>query len=67
MRNFDAVALLLIVMFVLTAGYFEDHGPWCFGNGPRIGVVDDNGMMIVAPPRPPRAPRPPVPPAFPHF
>jgi len=66
-RNFDAVALFFIVVIVLMAGFFEDHGPWCFRGGPRIGVVDDSGFMIVAPPVAPRPPRPPAPPAFPHF
>ena len=68
-RNFDAFALFLIVMFVLMAGFFEDHGPWCFRGGPRVGVVDDSGFMIVAPhaPAPPALPKLPALPALPRL
>jgi len=63
-RNVDAVALVFIVVVVLFFGFVADHGPWCFANGVRVGVVDDHGFRIVAPPMP-RAPRMPVPPRMP--
>jgi hypothetical protein len=60
-RNVDAVALFFIVVIVLASGYFMDHGPWCMANGLRIGVINEHGFMVVAPP----VPRPPAPPAMP--
>jgi hypothetical protein len=66
-RNVDAVAVFLIVIVVLVGGYFADHGPWCLANGMRIGVMDDSGIMVVAPPRVPTPPRPPAMPALPQM
>ena len=60
-RNVDAVALFFIVVIVLVSGYFIDHGPLCVANGVRIGVIDEHGIMVVAP----RIPKPPAPPAMP--
>ncbi len=56
-RNVDAFALFFIVIVMLVSGYFVDHGPWCFRNGVRMGVVDDQGIGVLAPPAMPAAPR----------
>jgi hypothetical protein len=64
-RNVDAVALFFIVLIMLVSGYFADHAPICLANGMRIGVVDDQGIGVLAPPRlpdPPRLPALPSPP-----
>ena len=76
-RNVDAVALFFIVVIVLATGYFVDHGPICLADGVRIGVIDDNGVMVVAPrvtprhqpamPAPPRMPALPQMPAMPQL
>jgi len=64
-RNVDAVALFFIVVIMLVTGYFVDHAPICLANGVRIGVVDDQGIGVLAPrvPDPPRLPAPPAMPA----
>jgi len=66
-RNVDAVALVFIVAFVLFFGFVADHGPWCFANGVRVGVVDDHGIRVIAPPAPPALPRLPVLPQLPKL
>jgi hypothetical protein len=68
-RNVDAVALFFIVVIVLVSGFFIDHGPWCFANGMRVGVVNDREFMVIAPraPRPPALPAMPAPPALPRM
>ena len=64
-RNVDAFALFFIVLILLVSGYFADHAPICLANGMRIGVVDDQGIGVLAPrlPDPPRLPAPPAIPA----
>jgi hypothetical protein len=68
-RNVDAVALFVIVLIMLVSGYFADHGPVCLANGMRVGVVDGEGIGVLAPriPDPPAIPAPPKMPAMPHL
>jgi hypothetical protein len=68
-RNVDALALFFIVLIMLVSGYFADHAPICLANGVRIGVVDDQGIGVLAPrlPDPPAIPAPPKMPAMPHL
>jgi len=66
-RNVDAVALFFIVVAVLFFGFMSDHGPWCFENGVRVGVADEHGFRIVAPPAPPALPAMPSMPAMPSL
>jgi len=66
-RNVDAVALFFIVVLVLFFGFVADHGPWCFANGVRVGVMDDNGIRVIAPPVPPALPRLPALPPLPKL
>jgi len=63
-RNIDAIALFFIVVVLLLSGFVIDHGPLCLANGVRFGVVDDQGIRVVAPPLP-RAPKMPAPPRMP--
>jgi hypothetical protein len=59
-RNVDALALFFIVLIMLVSGYFADHAPICLADGVRIGVVDDQGIGVLAPrlPAPPAIPAP---------
>jgi hypothetical protein len=66
-RNVDAFALFFIVLIVLVSGYFIDHGPVCLANGVRMGVVDDQGIGVLAPPQLPDPPRLPALPSTPKL